>query len=123
MKINDELPEIRQELNLLYDFYGAALTRRQAEAFPMRILEDCSLTEIAKEMGVGPQAVVDTINRSIIKLRNLDKKMGLIQKHKDQQMQIAAIQIKLDELEQQINPTEEIAAQISWIRKAVGRII
>ena len=119
----DDLPAIRQERNLLFDFYGPMLTEKQAACFTMRFLEDCSLTEIAQELGISPQAVVDFINRAVARLERSEKQLGLVRKFAEQQASAKDILAKLDELEQQINPSESAAESVNWIRNAISEII
>ena len=40
---------------LLYDFYGELLTEHQKEIYEQVVLEDYSLSEIAKEAGISRQ--------------------------------------------------------------------
>jgi len=123
MNTPDDLPAIRQEQNLLFDFYGPMLTPKQAACFTMRFIEDCSLTEIAQELSISPQAAVDFINRAVAKLKQLEKQLGLVRKFAEQQSLSASILAKLDELERQISPTEPAATSIEWIRNAISEIL
>ena len=42
---------------LLYDFYGELLTKHQKEIYEQAVLEDYSLSEIARDAGISRQAV------------------------------------------------------------------
>ena len=123
MKTPEDLPAIRQERNLLFDFYGPMLTEKQAACFTMRFIEDCSLTEIAQELDISPQAVVDFVNRAVSKLEHLEKELGLVKKFAEQQALAVDILAKLDELVGQMSPSESAAASLKWIRNAIGEII
>ena len=79
------------------------------------------MTEIAQELSISPQAVVDFINRAISKLERLEKELGLVEKFARQQALVVDILVKLDELEQQGSP--QSAASIQWIRNAISEII
>ena len=105
----------RQQLNLLYDFYGPMLTPKQAACFTLRYQDDCSLTEIAEELNISPQAVVDFIKRSAAKLAQCEEQLGLVQKFQQQQSLAKDILIKLDELEE--------SETTAWIRDAIGKMM
>ena len=49
--------------SLLYDFYGELLTEHQKEIYEQIIVEDLSLSEIAKDAGISRQGVHDLIKR------------------------------------------------------------
>ena len=123
MDNTDDLPAIRQERNLLFDFYGPMLTEKQAACFTMRFIEDCSLTEIAQELDISPQAVVDFVNRAVGRLERAEKELGLVSKHAEQQALAMDILAKLDELEQQVGSSQTAAASVKWIKNAIGKII
>ena len=114
METTDDLPIIRQERNLLFDFYGPMLTEKQAACFTMRYIEDCSLTEIAQELDISPQAVVDFIKRSVGRLETYEAKLGLVKKFQEQQALAEGILAKLDQLEQETGPSDTI----NWIKEA-----
>ena len=119
MDNTDDLPAIRQQRNLLLDFYGPMLTKRQATCFTMRYVEDCSLTEIAHELNISPQAVVDFIKRSVERLERYEEQLGLVRKFQMQQAVSVQILAKLDEIEREIGPMEPI----KWIRDAIDELI
>jgi len=123
MDTPQDLAAIRQERNLLFDFYGPVLTQKQAACFAMRYLEDCSLTEIAQELDISPQAVVDFIKRSVGRLEKYEKQLGLVQKFAAQQALAYDILAKLDELERHVEHDEPAKALTAWIRGAVGEIL
>jgi len=123
MDITQDLTAIRQERNLLFDFYGPVLTQKQAACFTMRYIEDCSLTEIANELDISPQAVVDFIKRSVGRLEKYEKQLGLVRKFAAQQALAQDILAKLDELEQQIGHTEPATALTNQIRSAVDEML
>ena len=104
----------RQQLNLLYDFYGPMLTPKQAACFTLRYQDDCSLTEIAEELNISPQAVVDFIKRSAAKLTQCEEQLGLVQKFQQQKKLAEGVLKKLDELEE--------SETVNWIRSAIEQI-
>ena len=78
---NAQKPENRLkqsvELGTLLACYGGLLTDKQREALRLHCNEDCSLAEIAEEMGVSRQNVHELITRSEQKLRRFEKALHL----------------------------------------------
>lgn len=70
---------------LLFDFYSELLTHKQRDFFEMYYLNDYSLNEISKQYNITPQAVSDLIKRTERLLNAYEKKLCLLQKHKQQQ--------------------------------------
>ena len=121
MDVQQDLTAIRQERNLLFDFYGPMLTSKQSACFTMRYVEDCSLTEIAQELDISPQAVVDFIKRSVERLERCENQLGFVKKFAAQQALAHEILKKLDELEQKTGPSE--SATVKWVRDAIGKMM
>ncbi|MCL2456748.1 MAG: sigma-70 family RNA polymerase sigma factor [Defluviitaleaceae bacterium] len=94
-----DLPEAREKINLLFDFYAALLTQRQREIFTMYYFDDCSLAEIAKSVDISPQAVADMLHRTTKKLQHYEKLLGLAQKFEHQNRTLEEIKILLEKLE------------------------
>ena len=65
---------------LLYDFYGELLTPHQKEMYEQVVLEDYSLSEIAKEAGISRQGVHDMIKRCNKSLEEYEEKLHLVEK-------------------------------------------
>ena len=89
----------RQNKNLLFDFYGALLTEKQRDIFAMYTVEDCSFSEIGKELGITPQAVADVIKRATMQLTKYEESLGLVQKFLTQKQAIETIETALQKLE------------------------
>ncbi len=68
------------ELGQLMDWYGEFLTERQRSLVRQYAFEDCSLSEIAEREGISRQAVRDAIATAENELKNMEAKLGLIQK-------------------------------------------
>ena len=66
------------ELGTLLACYGGLLTGKQREALRLHCNEDCSLAEIAEEMGVSRQNVHELITRSEQKLRRFEHALHLV---------------------------------------------
>ena len=68
------------ELSILYDFYGELLGEHKKEIFGAYIMDDLSLGEIAQDAGISRQGVHDIIKRCSVKLRDYEKKLGLVKR-------------------------------------------
>lgn len=64
--------------SLYLDVYGGMLTERQSRLFDLYYNEDCSLAEIAEQLGISRQGVLDGIRRAQGKLLGLEEKLGLV---------------------------------------------
>lgn len=62
-------------VNLLYDFYGQMLTKRQRELLELYYRHDLSFGEIASEHNVSRQAIYDLINRAVNLLEKLESRL------------------------------------------------
>lgn len=68
------------EQGLLYDFYGALLTKHQQEIYEKVVYENLSLNEVAETEGVSKQAVHDLVRRCTIIMRGYEEKLGMIRR-------------------------------------------
>ena len=66
--------------SLLYDFYGELLTEHQKDIYEQFIVEDLSLSEIAKGAGISRQGVHDLIKRCDKILEEYEEKLHLVEK-------------------------------------------
>ncbi|CAJ1199285.1 hypothetical protein CPR19088_GLDEOEPO_00683 [Companilactobacillus paralimentarius] len=83
-------------VNLLYNFYHSLLTTKQSRYMDLYYVEDFSLSEIAEQLQVSRQAVLDNLHRSVNLLESFEKELGLI----DKTQEIDDISEKLDRLVQ-----------------------
>ncbi|ALB29108.1 MULTISPECIES: YlxM family DNA-binding protein [Companilactobacillus] len=83
-------------VNLLYNFYHSLLTKKQSRYLDLYYVEDFSLSEIAEQLEVSRQAVLDNLHRSVSLLESFEKELGLIEKTQE----IDDISEKLDQLVQ-----------------------
>lgn len=65
---------------LLYDFYGELLTKHQKEIYEQAVLEDYSLSEIARDAGISRQGVHDMIRRCNKSLEDYEAELHLVEK-------------------------------------------
>jgi len=66
------------KMNMLFSFYGALLTPRQAEYTAAYYEEDYTLAEIADNYGVSRQAIYDSIKRAEEALIDYEEKLQLV---------------------------------------------
>ena len=66
--------------SLLYDFYGEVLTEHQKEIYEQFIVDDLSLSEIAKDAGISRQGVHDLIKRCNKILEEYEEKLHLVER-------------------------------------------
>jgi len=83
-------------VNLLYNFYHELLTKKQSRYLDLYYVEDFSLSEIAEQLDVSRQAVLDNLHRSVNLLESFEKELNLIEKTQE----IDDIAEKLDKLAQ-----------------------
>ena len=70
----------RYEEALLFDFYGELLTDRQKQIYAEVVMDDYSLSEVAKEHDITRQGVHDMIRRCGKILAGYEEKLGLVHK-------------------------------------------
>ena len=68
---------------LLFDFYGWLLTEKQRRAFEMHIENDFSLAEIADELKISRQGVLDLLKRSGETMNRYEGILRLIEKNRE----------------------------------------
>ena len=66
----------------LFDIYGNLLTDRQKEIFSSFYLEDLSLGEIAENLGITRQSVLDSVKKSENQLVNYEEAMKISERNK-----------------------------------------
>ena len=103
--------------SLLYDFYGELLTEHQKEIYEQFIVEDLSLSEIAKDAGISRQGVHDLIKRCNKILEEYEAKLHLVEK-------FLSIREKVHQINGLLEEAEKDESQlIQDIRKISGEII
>lgn len=66
------------QMNMLFSFYGALLTEKQARYVAEYYEEDYTLAEIANNHGVSRQAIYDSIKRAEDSLTDYEEKLHLL---------------------------------------------
>ncbi len=73
------------EISMLMDFYGALLSRRQQDVCRLYHEENCSLQEIAEELGISRQGVHEALKKAEAALQGFEEKLGLIERFRVQE--------------------------------------
>ena len=103
--------------SLLYDFYGELLTDHQKEIYEQFIVEDLSLSEIAKDAGISRQGVHDLIKRCNKILEEYEAKLHLVEK-------FLSIKEKVHQINELLEESKTDESQLMQeIRKISGEII
>ena len=103
--------------SLLYDFYGELLTEHQKEIYEQFIVEDLSLSEIAKDAGISRQGVHDLVKRCDKILEEYEAKLHLVEK-------FLSIKEKVHQINELLAEAKADESQlIQDIRKISGEII
>lgn len=76
---------------LLYDFYGELLTGHQKRVYEDVILNDCSFSEVAENLGISRQGVHDMIRRCNRLLAGYEEKLHLVEKFVSLKEQVGQI--------------------------------
>lgn len=101
--------------SLLYDFYGELLTEHQKEIYEQFIIEDLSLSEIARDAGISRQGVHDLIKRCNKILEEYEDKLHLVER-------FLSIKEKVHQMNDLLEQAEQ-SQSIQKIRKISGEII
>lgn len=83
---------------LLYDFYGALLTKKQSDILEMYWMQNLSLSEIAGILGITRQAASILINRTESKLAAYEKALHLVETHVKSKKELDEIISKLNDI-------------------------
>ena len=103
--------------SLLYDFYSELLTEHQKEIYEQFIVEDLSLSEIAKDAGISRQGVHDLVKRCDKILEEYEAKLHLVEK-------VLSIKEKVHQINELLEEAKTDESQlIQDIRKISGEII
>lgn len=64
----------------LFDAYGVLLSEGQREVMSYYLNDDWTITEIAENLGVSRQAVMDSLTKAEKKLRSYEEKLQFVKK-------------------------------------------
>lgn len=86
------------KINILLDFYGDFLTKKQKDVALAYYNEDFSLAEIATNFGVTRQSIHDCLKKSQIQLLEMENKLKLVSKFEFITKQINFIKEELNKM-------------------------
>ncbi len=86
------------QMCLLFDFYGSILTERQQEVFDLYYNEDLSLAEIAEHTAITRQGVRDALARSKAILLEMEEKLGLVKRFRENSKTLSRIRELAEEM-------------------------
>ena len=98
--------------SLLYDFYGELLTEHQKEIYEQFIVDDLSLSEIAKDAGISRQGVHDLIKRCNKILEEYEEKLHLVERFLSVKEKVHQIDRLLEEEEPSLTEIKKISGEI-----------
>ena len=109
-------------VNLLYDFYGKLLTKRQGEVMQLYYEENLSLSEIAEEFGISRQAVHDALKNAEKALRGYEEKLGIIKKFEETQKAVFKIDSIINEMAEDENMPLQFKGKILEVKEIIDNI-
>lgn len=97
------------EISMLCQIYGKVLTEKQYEIITDYYNNDLSLSEIAENNDITRQAVRDIIKKSEIKLYELEKNIGFMNKSLEEEKVFANVQEHLNFIVKYLNEIDKNA--------------
>lgn len=94
----------KERYNLLFDFYGELLTSYQKELLKLYLSEDLTFSEIADIHQKSRQTVYDTIDRSLKRLDEYEKKMKLFERFEEKRLIAKEIYRELSHSPEKVKP-------------------
>ena len=105
--------------SLLYDFYGELLTEHQKDIYEQFIVEDLSLSEIAKDAGISRQGVHDLIKRCDKILEEYEEKLHLVEKFLSIKGKVHQINDLLEGTKSKDTEESQLIQQVSKISQEI----
>ncbi|MGI6734393.1 MAG: YlxM family DNA-binding protein [Anaerovoracaceae bacterium] len=115
--------DIIPEISILYDFYGVLLPPKQREIFRLYYEDNLSLGEIAEEYGLTRQGIHETIKRGEKKLRDFEKKLGLIRKFKQEKQIIDEMKENIRQLIQMRKEDVQLISELKELVKEMDQLV
>ena len=109
-------------VNLLYDFYGNLLTKRQGQVMNLYYEENLSLSEIADEFGISRQAVHDALKNAEKALRGYEEKLGIIKRFEETQKAVLKIDGIINQMANDKKMPDEFKEQILKVKEIIDNI-
>ncbi len=102
--------------NLLLDFYGNLLTKKQREIMELYVEFDTGLSEIASMMNASRQSVYESIKVSENLLENFEEKLGCVKKYLENRNTLLE---SIDLLEKEANQNANVKKALENVRKVL----
>ena len=116
------LLENASRMNLLYDFYGGLLKKKQRDIFRMYYAEDLSLAEIAADIRISRQGVHETLKKSAAALEEYERALGLAAKYALAEKTMALAGAAIDRLLAERARDIELAGRLRGIRAMLDHL-
>lgn len=110
------------EISILCEIYGRLLTKKQYTLLDDYYNKDYSLSEIADNMKITRQAVRDNLKKGENKLFELEEKLGIMKRTRNQEQKIGKILSKLSEIQTKFSD-EQIANILENIKHELNDLI
>lgn len=107
-------------VNLLFDFYGKLLTKRQREVMELYYEENLTLAEIADEFEISRQGVHDALKNAEKALKGYEEKLGLVEKLQQSRQAIEQIDSEIDQLTAECQDSK-IADKLKKIKTIIDK--
>ena len=88
-------------LNKLFDAYGKLLSEGQQDIMSSYLSFDLTVSEIAENLGVSRQAVMDSVSKAEKKLLKYEEKLGFVKKIEMLEKENAILKEKLSKKEEE----------------------
>ena len=88
-------------LNKLFDAYGGLLSKGQQDVLSCYLQNDLTVSEIAENLGVSRQAVMDSVRKGGARLFNFEKQLGFVGKIEMLEKEIEMLKEKLSGLKEE----------------------
>lgn len=75
-----KIDKLKETVKLI-DVYGNLLTKRQKTILDLYFSKDLTFLEISKELNISKAAISESIKKSILKLKSIEKKLNIIKKY------------------------------------------
>lgn len=75
-----KIDKLKETVKLI-DVYGNLLTKRQKAILDLYFSKDLTFLEISKELNISKAAISESIKKSILKLKSIEKKLNIIKKY------------------------------------------
>ena len=107
------------KLSVLFDYYGAVLTEKQADVCDMYFNQNLSLSEISEITGITRQGVRDSLKKSEKILFEHEEKLGIYEKD----LKVADLIEKIDCLLDGADVKPELQSGIKKITEQIKNLI